>query len=127
MNKIQALIGGIALVAAGAASAQADWHIASPGMSSNTYGNTCSAAESWRPRFHSNGAGALIALNDALIVPLYCTRTHILLNGALILPNGQNILLNHAPSRAARWWSGRRAKLRTFPAGGEGDGDRFRL
>jgi hypothetical protein len=47
MNKIQALIGGIALVAAGAASAQADWHIASPGMSSNTVGNTT---------YHSDGS-----------------------------------------------------------------------
>ena len=37
MNKIQALIGGIALVAAGAASAQADWHtVPRRAVSSNT-------------------------------------------------------------------------------------------
>ena len=62
MNKIQALIGGIALVAAGAASAQADWHIASPGMSSNTYGNTTyhsngtSSQHYGNTTYHSNGA-----------------------------------------------------------------------
>ena len=49
MDKIQALIGGIALVAAGAASAQADWHIVSPGASSNTFGNTT---------YHSNGTNS---------------------------------------------------------------------
>ena len=64
MNKIQALIGGIALVAAGAASAQADWHIASPGMSSNTYGNTTyhsngtSSQRSGNTTYHSNGTSS---------------------------------------------------------------------
>ena len=46
MNKIQALIGGVALVTAGAASAQADWNLAQPGTSSWSSGNTT---------YHSNG------------------------------------------------------------------------
>jgi hypothetical protein len=64
MNKIQALIGGIALVTAGAASAQSDWHIASPGMSSNTYGNTTYHSNGMNSRqygnttYHSNGTNS---------------------------------------------------------------------
>ena len=65
MNKIQALIGGVALVTAGAASAQADWDLAQPGTSSWSSGNTTyhsngmTSQRSGNMTYHSNGSTSM--------------------------------------------------------------------
>ena len=65
MNKIQVLIGGIALVTAGAASAQSDWNLAQPGTSSWSSGNTtyhsngATSQRSGNTTYHSNGSTSM--------------------------------------------------------------------
>ena len=65
MNRIQALIAGVALVTAGAASAQADWNLAQPGTSSWSSGNTTyhsngmTSQRSGNTTYHSNGSTSM--------------------------------------------------------------------